>query len=235
MNANVIDNLATATPRQIDERLADLHGTLDHALARQDAAQEHVRRLAGQRKGYGRGAAWSGSWDDAIAAVRVVADTDTTWRGHTAAEALDELDARDAAVTDARAALIPFNAEYQRRPWSRFFLVTSSSGGHIHASTACSTTRLTTTFGWLPSVSGKSEADAVAEHGPLLCTVCFPSAPVEWTIGKTDPDRCPGSNTHPDRATITTWRNTRYAPCPECGKEERVSMSGIRKHKRPTA
>jgi hypothetical protein len=67
--------------------------------------------------------------------------------------------------------------------WSRFFLVTSSSG-HVHSSTHCQTCRPTTTYGWLPQLSGKDEATAVAELGPTLCSVCFASAPTEWTAGK---------------------------------------------------
>lgn len=67
--------------------------------------------------------------------------------------------------------------------WSRFFLVTSSAG-HVHSSTHCSTCRPTTRFGWLPELSGKDEATAVAELGPTLCSVCYPSAPVDWTTGK---------------------------------------------------
>ena len=67
--------------------------------------------------------------------------------------------------------------------WARFFLVTSSAG-HIHSSMSCSTCRPTTTYGWLPELSDTSEADAVAAHGQTLCSVCFPSAPVEWTTGK---------------------------------------------------
>lgn len=73
------------------------------------------------------------------------------------------------------------NARYDG--WSRFFLVTSSKG-HIHSSMNCSTCRPTTTYGWLPGLSGESEADAVAAHGEVLCSVCFPSAPVAWTLGK---------------------------------------------------
>ena len=67
--------------------------------------------------------------------------------------------------------------------WSRFFLVTSSAG-HVHSSMSCSTCRPTTTYGWLPELSDTSEADAVGELGPTLCSVCFPSAPTEWTAGK---------------------------------------------------
>lgn len=64
--------------------------------------------------------------------------------------------------------------------WSRFYLVL---GGHIHSSKGCHTCTLTTLFSWLPELSGLSEADAVEAHGEILCSVCFPSAPVAWTNG----------------------------------------------------
>ncbi len=66
-------------------------------------------------------------------------------------------------------------------PWSRFFLVTSSNG-HIHRWMNCSTCRVTTTFGWLPNLSGLTDAEAVAhpDGGPYLCQVCFPAARPEW-------------------------------------------------------
>lgn len=68
--------------------------------------------------------------------------------------------------------------------WSRFFLVVSSADGHIHDRRSCSTCRFDTVFSWLPELSGLSEADAVEAYGAILCTVCFPSAPVEWTGGE---------------------------------------------------
>lgn len=67
--------------------------------------------------------------------------------------------------------------------WSRFYLVTNNNG-HIHRSTGCSTCRINTQFAWLPELSGLTEADAVEAYGAILCTVCFPSAPVEWTGGE---------------------------------------------------
>lgn len=67
--------------------------------------------------------------------------------------------------------------------WSRFFLV-NNTGGHIHSSMSCSTCRYDTSFSWLPELSGLTEAEAVDAYGPILCTVCFPSAPVEWTGGE---------------------------------------------------
>jgi hypothetical protein len=77
------------------------------------------------------------------------------------------------------------------RGWSRFFVVTSSTG-HIHSSQSCHTCRPTTAFGWLPDMSGLSEADALVklfEKGgdraaSALCSVCFPNAPVEHVGGK---------------------------------------------------
>jgi len=66
--------------------------------------------------------------------------------------------------------------------WSRFFLVRNNNG-HIHRSLNCSTCFITTQYSWITELSGKTEAEAVAELGEILCSVCFPSAPVEWTNG----------------------------------------------------
>ena len=67
--------------------------------------------------------------------------------------------------------------------WSRFYLVTNV-GGHIHSSTGCSTCRPTTEFQFCPQLSGLDQDAAVAELGPVLCSVCFPDAPVEQTNGE---------------------------------------------------
>src|SRR6187551_523531 len=48
---------------------------------------------------------------------------------------LEQIDAEDARIW---AATKPLNDEYNRRPWSRFFRVTSSAG-HVHSSMRCST------------------------------------------------------------------------------------------------
>ena len=82
----------------------------------------------------------------------------------------------------------PYVAVYNERRWSRFFLVLNSNG-HIHRDTSCSTCFITTEFGWLPNLSGLTEADAVADQGEILCSVCFPSAPVEWTNGTSNNDK----------------------------------------------
>jgi hypothetical protein len=87
-----------------------------------------------------------------------------------------ELAMAESEITRLQAEAAPLDAEYRRRHWSRFFLV---SDGHVHSSMSCHTCTWTTRFGWLPAMSGKTEADAVAEYGSMMCTVCFPSAPVD--------------------------------------------------------
>jgi hypothetical protein len=71
--------------------------------------------------------------------------------------------------------------EYESRPWNRYYLVTSSDG-HIHSSTDCSTCnkgKEPTGFALVPYLSGSTVEDAVSDLGEALCSVCFPNAPVE--------------------------------------------------------
>jgi hypothetical protein len=86
---------------------------------------------------------------------------------------------------DTLAALSAVEAEYEG--WSRFFLV-QASNGHIHKSMWCTTCFPTTQYAWLPELSGLTEDEAVAEYGGILCSICFPSAPVEWTTGTNKKD-----------------------------------------------
>jgi hypothetical protein len=83
------------------------------------------------------------------------------------------------AAAEAEAA--PYEAEYTRRGgWNRVFLATSSNG-HAHNGTECSTChngQYRTAFAWLIRYSGKPEAEIVADAGKRACTTCYPSAPV---------------------------------------------------------
>lgn len=104
------------------------------------------------------------------------------------ASQLKKIEDRRAAAVDDIAKLTeeakPLEAIYaDEGGWSRFFLVTNTNG-HIHADTSCSTCYATTLFSWLPELSGLTEADAVESYGEILCSVCFPSAPAEWTNGE---------------------------------------------------
>lgn len=106
--------------------------------------------------------------------------------------------------------------------WNRFFLVK-----HIHSSQRCSSFRWNTKIGWLPDVSGLTEAEAVAAHGETLCTICFPSAPVALTTKAVDPNTCPG--------TTYSERRGMGGICADCGKWvafKSWSNGSPRKHKK---
>ena len=89
----------------------------------------------------------------------------------------DAIAARDAA----RQAIDAHEVAYTG--WARFVLVTSSAG-HVHSSMHCSTCHLTTTYAPVVQLSGCTEAEAVDLLGSTLCTVCFPTAPVEGKVAK---------------------------------------------------
>lgn len=129
-----------------------------------------------------------------------------------------------AAAEPFRTAALAINkAEYTG--WQRFYLVK-----HIHSSQDCSSFRDTTRVGWLPDVSGLTEAEAVAAHGAILCTICFPTAPTEWTEGKKDDTVCPGSGTMDYSRRVGMG-----GICSHCDKfVSRASYSNLsmRKHKK---
>jgi hypothetical protein len=143
----------------------------------------------------------------------------------------DEYDQDYQKMVDADATYREESERYEG--WSRFFMVPD---GHIHSSMGCPTCNKmgnSTRFNWLPQLSGLGEADAVAEHGAVLCTVCFPSAPVEYTNqfdlekAARAEKRCPGSG-----AWSTGWGRGDY--CPECHVWVSVTRSGkMRAHNRP--
>lgn len=90
----------------------------------------------------------------------------------------------DAALAGVDAVLAKIDAhEVAYTGWTRYMIVTSSAG-HVHASTECSTCRLTTTFAPVVSLSGTDSTEAIAALGETLCSVCFPDAPIAGKVGK---------------------------------------------------
>ena len=90
----------------------------------------------------------------------------------------DEAAATVAAVSQKIASLDNLYAQHN---WSRFFIVTSSSG-HIHKSMhchSCNKGRQFTSFALMPSLSGSTTDAAVARLGSALCSHCFPTAPAD--------------------------------------------------------
>lgn len=229
----------TVNPREIDSALSKHYEARAEARRRQGLVIKDLHRVAGdQTTGkYGTGR-WMTPDAEIVEKVRSMAAEGNA----RAAEFIARYDEHQATIDEIKAQADPLNDIYREHRWSRFFLV-SGKNGHIHSSMECSTCNhrgKRTAFSWLPALSGKTQADAVAEHGAMLCTVCFPDAPVEWTNyweqeeERKQAESCPGSGT-------TDWieGTTRFGyvsgnggKCSHCGQRvAATSLRKMRKHK----
>jgi hypothetical protein len=180
--------------------------------------------------------------------------------GLATAAAVDAYRAANVALSEARTAVSEIDDLYNAKPWSRYWLVTSSDG-HIHRSCHCHTCNKglkRTGFALTPSLSGKQASEAVAALGPALCTACFPEAPVEdreqvsiparialvlWENGyeafqearrkaKADAEKRAG-----DRCPGSGEQgigDRHFHNCPVCGDTSRRTSTGkVRPHKSP--
>ncbi len=165
---------STIDPSTIDKQICELASQRERALVDVKFKAEPIHRASGDvQKSNRHGFYWENSVEDCIAQL--------------SPETADRLVPPYAEATQ-RVLLLDLQIEeleqvYRANPWSRFFLVVSSDG-HIHSSTHCSTCRYHTVYSWLPDLSGTDEATAVEQVGEILCSICFPSAPVEWTNGE---------------------------------------------------
>jgi len=239
-------DLTDLSPAEVDGFIAsafDARARVERSL---EYDMERVHSMAGDRRqggGYGQGP-WGMSLDDAMAKV----EADSLARGY---ESSTVRDVRQgfALLKTLGEEIARLDSEFARRGgWSRFYLV-QNAGGHIHSSMNCSTcNRYTsrgwsqTKFGWMTNLSGQTEAEAVAERGAILCTVCFPSAPVEWTNkyelekAAKEAAKCPGSGTYIDRDLPhrTGYYSGNWGTCPEAGCGVRIGVTStgkLRAHK----
>lgn len=201
------------TPREIDTALAKKHHELDRAQQQLAYSNGDMFNLAGAEYVYrGKRRVPTISLEEAIEKANEVVTyvqnymaehaytevhDDYTYHGthwddfkcatvqpYNADRAIEAFTKRDERVAEVKRVMAEIQElEDKYTGWSRFFLVTSSAG-HVHSSTHCPTCYPTTTYGWLPNLSGKSEEEAVKELGPALCSVCYPSAPVAMVGGK---------------------------------------------------
>jgi hypothetical protein len=235
----------TAQAKAHDAELATATTALRAALDRAESAANDIHRAAGDRTGYhgSRHATWGLSLSAATEKAQAVAagKFDVTGRAavritpqraeaalHSHSEALQAV--RDAGLeVDALEQVWRDNGR-----WSRFFMV---PGGHIHSSTACHSLHISTQISWLPDLSGETEGDAVRAYGSVLCTHCFPSAPVEWTTKApkpVDPAQCPGTGLYVPGANLRLC--SPRGVCPECGGTVSVTSRGnARKHRAEAA
>ena len=194
---------------EVDTRLAALweeEFDLQRALQwKTNAIHEAIGERRGRDQRTWRELDWPSTTSEAVSTARARAEyapdkypsgyDKDVWDAIKCRDVLATYDEAHAALDANQAAQEPLNDEYREHRWSRFFLV-QNVGGHIHSSMNCSTTFPTTRWAWLPQLSGLTEADAVADQGTRLCSICYPTAPVEWTVGLpkvVDPTACTGS------------------------------------------
>lgn len=213
-----------------DAQLAEATRGLYRAESRYASGVDSAHRVAGDSKtGRGRTSVWRLTDSEACTRAAAVAAAGGP-QSSSARRAIDTVAAAEQELEARRLEICELEHVWRDRGrWSRFFVV---AGGHIHRSRSCHTLRPTTRLGWLPKLSGESEAEAVAAHGANLCSRCFPSAPVEWTTKAprvADPDACGGSGKYVPNAT-RRYRSA-WGYCPTCGARVTVTTTGIaRKH-----
>jgi hypothetical protein len=197
-------DIKTATPKEIDTRLGEIA---------------------------------EGRWplfDRIAAARRLIASADhhQSFRAHCKERgekalviATAKLEAYNAEHKEEEDAL---NAEFRLRGgWTRYYLV---AGGHFHRSTHCSTCRWSTRLGWVPEMSDKDEAVAIEKFGHLICTVCFPDAPL--IDAPIDPSVCEHSGKYVRECPKYGMSPAQKMNTCECGNHSQLTAGGkIRKHK----
>ncbi|MEV6680686.1 hypothetical protein AB0N09_28050 [Streptomyces erythrochromogenes] len=223
------EQLATMTPPEIDGFAAGLDAFAAEQQATAARAIEHLHHALKERKrSAGRRSEWPTSAQEVEERARTLfaAAILPSWEQKSLYGDLERLDAARAAYGLVKDPFALIDDEWERRGgWSRFFLV-RGRGGHIHSSRRCQTCHLTTDIGWLPDMSGRTEADAVAEHGPWLCTVCYPSAPLEWTVGDPKPQACAGTDQPAAAGTVRRNYAGAYGQCPGCNDRRKLKAGG---------
>lgn len=234
-----MDATQTVDPKAHDEAEAALYAELERAQRRLASETDRAHRAVGDKHEYrGRRQVWKMRDTDAVARVRELAAAHPEqhpYEGsinhrHPVLVARD-LTAAQAKVDELHAAIDAMEEIYLQAPWQRYFPCLNADG-HIHASLrGCPTVRFDTAMGWTPGLSGHTVKEAVAELGPTLCSVCFPSAPVEWCRSKSELNAkpvCDGSGHVPAAGTSPY---ARYATCPKCSYYGALTPSGlVRKH-----
>lgn len=169
---------------EIDTRIADIAYALHRLSYEIKSESEHLHRAAGDERipgpkdQYGRfERVWQKSLAECIATITTLP---ADHYGHSTLTKYNALRADEADLISEQKAL---NAIWLEHGWSRFYYV-QNNNGHIHKDTYCSTCYDTTQFAWLTDLSDQTEAEAVESFGKVLCSVCYPSAPTDWTDGE---------------------------------------------------
>lgn len=200
------DEIAQATPAQIDTEIFPLWAK--RWLAADRALQERYQIGL---------AIWPGAAKIRRGGLR---ERSYIMFGRDLQQAFDRMGKYELERRFAEDALAPLEAEYDRRPWSRYVLV---GRGHLHKP-GCHTLKPTTQRLLLAESSGLTDDEVVARYSYTACTHCFPDAPV--APAEVDPDVCAGSGVYVPSTGL------RYAACPVCGDvRARTPHGKMPKHK----
>jgi hypothetical protein len=223
-----LTGVSAVNPKRVDRQLAELHTERGELSATLETLYPHAHTLAGDTSEYEyRGRKRVRVWG--MGHVEVLEILAANKGEEEVSHWLGEIDKRLERLEVIAALMDALDAVHNAHGWTRFFLV---PGGHIHSGLQCAggTVHVTTVIGWLPELSGDTVAEAVAQHDSILCTHCFPAAPVEWTRGKAD-SSCKANAIIPD----SRYRrgSMEYAKCAGCGSVEVKSWRTglLRKHK----
>lgn len=173
--------------KEADRILNELHFESARKSQRVGWAVDSLRRLVDRETGWGRDRAWGKTFEQAFAEVTAQAETvdpEKPWVSREAQSALVKLDEARAELLEVDLAVRKQSALWAAHGcWNRYSVV---PGGHIHTNWRdCHTLRDTTTVLWAYQASGDSVDEAIEVYGTVLCTHCYPDAPVEKTGGKT--------------------------------------------------
>jgi hypothetical protein len=232
-------------PKVVDRQLAEIWRNEQQIERQLVPTMESFHRAIGDSRKYQnvRNSPWTLSDEQAETKARemVAAGTISMTYRQSTEHSLGKLDELRVSLAQLRKTAKPLEAQFAKHRWSRFFMV---EGGHIHSSMSCHSCTWTTRFGWLPELSGETEAQAVVAHGALLCTFCYPSAPVEWTNGREleaqakKASNCPGSKTmdYPRETARLGYYSGNYGICSHCGERVTVTPTRmLRTHKKGSA
>lgn len=181
MTSTTAKPLTEQTPVEIDTVLSDLYDEgLRLAYTAMQAADMVMHYSSAERQfGRGRGD-WNMPFAEALAELRDGSNLQP-WDREGAERAVLRYVVADQAVQANKGVQAPLHAEFHRRGgWQRVYIV-KNADGHAHRGMDCSTCnrgRDRTAFFWMPTYSGLTEAEIVADAGWRACTVCYPSAPV---------------------------------------------------------
>jgi hypothetical protein len=108
--------------------------------------------------------------------AKLVKGTLTSWESQSLESDRNRLVESQEQLRQVIAAAAPYQVEYSRRPWNRYFLV-DNTNGHVHRGMDCTTCFMSTRYSWLVDLADCDEDAMIEEWGEMACTVCFPSAP----------------------------------------------------------